>query len=104
MFFLIIAYYFNFYLFLLFQSGLVRHNIEDAHQYLCNTQLETFSNVVGIEPIARRPVIEFIGQRVTSVNVTRVHEHTVAFMGTRYGRLKKVGRFIKTKEETFEFL
>nr|KAG5701673.1 hypothetical protein BaRGS_027831 [Batillaria attramentaria] len=72
------------------RSGLVIHNIEDAQQYLCNLNLESFSNVVGILPIERMPVIEFIGQRVTSLNVTNVHEHTVAFMGTSYGRLKKV--------------
>lgn len=72
------------------QSGLVIHNIEDAHQYLCNINLESFSNVVGILSLDSYPVIDFIGQRVTSLNVTNVHEHTVAFMGTSYGRLKKV--------------
>lgn len=71
-------------------SGLVIHNIEDDHQYLCNTNLESFSNVVGIVPIARRPVLEFVGQHVTAINVTQVHEHTVAFLGTSFGRLKKV--------------
>lgn len=72
------------------QSGLVIHNIEDAHQYLCNINLESFSNVVGITPSVRRPVIEFTGHRVTAIKVTTVHENTVAFLGTSFGRLKKV--------------
>lgn len=80
------------------QSGLVIHSIEDAQQYLCNTNLESFSNVVGILPIERYPAIEFTGHRVTSLNVTNVHEHTVAFMGTSYGRLKKVALTQRARE------
>ena len=66
------------------------HNIQDPHQYMCNTNLESFSNVVGILPLESRPVLEYMGQRLTALTVTQVHEHTVAFLGTSYGRLKKV--------------
>ena len=73
-----------------FQSGLVLNGIEDGYQYMCNTRLERFTNVVGTQPIERSPVIEFQGERLTAVKVTVVHDHTVVLAGTSSGRLKKV--------------
>lgn len=78
-------------LLLALQSGLVINNVEDDHQYLCNTnKLESFSNIVGMSPVVRQPVVTYLGLRLTALAVTVVNQFTVAFVGTEDGRLKKV--------------
>ncbi|XP_050412849.2 plexin-B isoform X1 [Patella vulgata] len=72
------------------QSGLVTHNIEEDDEYLCNTNLESFSMVVGINPMVKPPAITYSGTSLTSVALTTINEHTVAFVGTSEGELKKI--------------
>ncbi|KAL8585447.1 hypothetical protein ACOMHN_024608 [Nucella lapillus] len=71
-------------------SGLVVQRLESGEHYLCNSNLESFSNVVGILPVLGRPILQFLGQRVTALTLTHIHGYTVAFLGTDIGRLKKV--------------
>ncbi|KAI8782283.1 plexin-B, partial [Biomphalaria glabrata] len=72
-------------------SGLVINNVEDDQQYLCNTnKLDSFSNIVGISPVIRHPVLIYENLRLTSLTATVVNQFTVAFVGTETGRLKKI--------------
>ncbi|XP_048257731.1 plexin A3-like isoform X1 [Haliotis rufescens] len=83
------------------QSGLVINNIEDDNEYLCNTLLESFSMVVGISPIVKAPLRTFQNTLLTAIAVTTVNEHTIAFIGTSDGYLKKV--VLKSAERAHEY-
>ncbi|KAH9512529.1 Plexin-A2 [Bulinus truncatus] len=72
-------------------SGLVINNVEDDKAYLCNTnKLDSFSNIVGISPVIRHPVLIYENLRLTSLAATVVNQFTVVFVGTETGRLKKI--------------
>ena len=59
---------------------------------MCNTnKLESFSNIVGLNPVVKRSIISYKGVGLTALALTVVNNHTVAFLGTDDGRLKKVG-------------
>ncbi|XP_041349841.1 plexin-B-like isoform X2 [Gigantopelta aegis] len=72
------------------QSGLVLQNVEDPYKYLCNMHLESFSMVVGISPLVSSPIKVYLDTILTSIALTTVNEHTVAFVGTSDGLVKKI--------------
>ncbi|ESO91422.1 hypothetical protein LOTGIDRAFT_105554 [Lottia gigantea] len=69
-------------------GGYLRVGPDD--EYLCNTNLESFSMVVGINPMVKKPVLSYRDQTLTAVALTTINEHTVAFVGTSKGELKKI--------------
>jgi plexin A len=46
--------------------------------------------ISGKTPIVNQAVIQFADTSLTSVTIATVERHTVAFLGTKDGRLKKV--------------
>ncbi|GFR87284.1 plexin-A4 [Elysia marginata] len=73
------------------QSGLIINNVEVEKEYMCNTnKLESFSNIVGLNPVVKEPILTYPGVSLTAMALTVVNEHTVAFLGTDNGRIKKV--------------
>ncbi|KAK3744733.1 hypothetical protein RRG08_062381 [Elysia crispata] len=74
----------------LIQSGLI-NNVENDQEYMCNTnKLELFRYIVGLDPVVKQPVLTYRGVGLTALALTVVNEHTVAFLGTDDGRIKKV--------------
>ncbi|GFO06432.1 LIM domain-binding protein 3-like [Plakobranchus ocellatus] len=89
-------------LFLSPQSGLIINNVENEKEYLCNTnKLESFSNIVGLNPVVKTPAITYKGVGLTALALTAVNQFTVAFLGTQDGRIKKV--ILKNKDWAHEY-
>ncbi|XP_065351810.1 plexin-B isoform X4 [Cloeon dipterum] len=77
----------------------------------CNENVQSAGNIgnfcdvglkiSGTHPIVNRAVIEFDGTYLTSVTTATVGTHSVAFLGTKNGRLKKV--FLVDKDVAHEY-
>ena len=70
------------------------HNFQDQffpdEDYLCNTELESIGNIVGVIPASVKPVMEYDKTWLTSVALTTTTDHAVAIIGTGQGFIKKV--------------
>jgi len=53
-------------------------------------EVEQNGPLVGTIPLQSSPQMVFPGTQLTAVAVTTVNEHTVAFLGTADGHVKKV--------------
>ena len=75
-------------------------------KYMCN-ELASHRNVVGTRALYTPPMQEYLALALTSVAVTSVGSHTVAFVGTERGTVKKVSpdfHFLRSNvSKTYKF-
>ncbi|KAJ8301117.1 hypothetical protein KUTeg_020104 [Tegillarca granosa] len=65
-------------------------NMFSREQLLCNTQLRSYINIVGLTPVKAEPAIMFHNISITSIALTTTTDFTVGFLGTGHGHIEKV--------------
>ncbi|XP_052280998.1 plexin-B-like isoform X2 [Dreissena polymorpha] len=70
-------------------------------EYLCNKDLESIGNIVGIEVATSNPILEYKGTWLTSIAVTTTWDQTVCIVGTGDGYIKKI--VLETHERAREY-